>query len=154
MGYLTPILFYNDCIHNITEDHTINEKLYHAASFNGSESSAYGAGFTLSDGNLHISYTGYKKNWLDKIMEKLGWKRIKFPRKNWRGGGSFAIGLKTMHADCPRTIVIYGNTWTDLSDALYNTDKYKDRDYYKTALKIADQQVKLLKKQLKEATTK
>jgi hypothetical protein len=154
MGSLTPILFYNDSIQMIMEDPTINRRLYNATAFNGNPLSATDAGIVLSDGNLHISYRGHRKTWLDKIMEKIGWKRIDVSRKHWSGGGSFAIGLKTMHADCPRTIVIYGNTWIDLSDALGDMKKYKDREYFKDCLQIADEQVKTLKKQLKEATTK
>lgn len=151
MGYLTPILFYNDSIHEIKEDPTINDKLYCAAMFDGHENHG---GQVLSDGHLHISYTGFRKNWFDRFMEKLGWKRTRIPRKQWTGGGSFAIGLRTEHADCPRTLVVYGNTWIDLSEALYHIEKFKDRDYFKTCLKIAENQVKELKKQLKEAEAK
>ncbi len=153
MGYLTPILFYNDSIHEIREDPTINDKLYSAAMFDGMTARSFGT--HVSRRQLDISYTAFRKTWLDKVMGFFGWKRSRAPsRKQWRGGGSFAIGLPTQHADCDRVLVIRGNGWIDLTDALYRMDAYGDDDYFKSCLTVAERYVKELKKQLKEATSK
>lgn len=121
MGYLTPILLYNDTIHEMKEDPTFTKKLYDAA-ISGKD-------------DLDVFY-------------QVG-----------NGSGSCAQVLRAKHADDSRTLVVWGNTWWDLSDYAWRDDealrKYfnsrmPDVNTLKTLVRIAKQDIKQIEKKIKE----
>lgn len=150
MGYLTPVLFYNDSIHDMKEDPTFPERLYLAAT-SGKE-----------DNDVFVKF--WRKTKFDKFLSFFGLYR-KPGLKQHRGGGSCAMVLKAQHADTPRVIVAWGNTWIDLTQEFWDKSVYhwshdsviKGRtdkshlDYVKKCMGFAQQDLTRLKKALKDS---
>jgi len=62
----------------------------------------------------------------------------------------------TRHADINRVLVVHGNSWVDLSDNKWELER-NDKvfiDYLRACVEIAERDVKLLKKKLKELEDK
>ena len=77
------------------------------------------------------------------------------PSKNkWRGSSDFAQVLPARHADDARTVVIWGNTWEELS--IYWSKKdyaachNAKRKYIKNCVELAERDVKRVKAVIKE----
>jgi len=136
MGYLTPVLFYNDSTADIENDYSFNENL---------SSTLSGAYSRHRDDK--ISVRGYKQYWFDKVLNFFGLARIR--RTDWNSSSNVATILKPEHMDTQRVIVVYGNTWLDLTDQ--GEKEFTDKnEYVITCLGIADRYVKLYKRFLKE----
>ncbi len=154
MGWLTPVLLWNDSIHMIKDDPYF--------------------GVALSAGHYEdheIPVRAYKKTWVDVLLAKVGLYRKPNPN-SWRGVSSCAQVLKSEHADTPRVLVIAGNTWLDISAEYYkNVDidwggknhsltkkgealaLHRNLDYYEACVKIAQEYAtkgKVMVKLLKE----
>jgi len=137
MGYLTPMLFRNDDIHLLKEDPQALEKILDAC--NDTKPKEYSL-----QGNFR------RKPWW------AFWKK-----KEWGCSCGQAIdSLGTAHADQNRVIVVYGNTWSDITHE-YMIRKYgildeKPRmddtmlDYLESCADIAYRDAKDLKKFISE----
>ena len=142
MGFLTPILFYNDHIHEAKSNTTIGKDLYMAC-------------IKGKDGDFSISR--FRKTWLDKLLEKFGLYR-KPTNKNYKGCSSFAQVLRCKHADDFRLIGVLGNTWIDLSDQAYLSKDalqyvgtpISNKEYLQQLIKYAKKDIKVLEAKLKE----
>lgn len=115
MGYLTPVLLYCDSMHEFVKDPLINERI-REASFDAESSKNWGY---PSDAFYQTFYTSF----FDKLLAFFGLKRIKPNLRCSRGGGSCALVLRPMHADCNRVLVVSGNGIVDLSDIIFHKEK-------------------------------
>jgi hypothetical protein len=133
MGYLTPMLFRNDDIHMLKEDPEALDKIYSACQ-------------TPRPTDISLQGNFRRKPWW------AFWKK-----KEWGcscGGAVESLG--TRHADENRVIVVYGNTWSDISfeyvnrkfnkfDPTVRMDKIM-LDYLETCANIALDDAMALKK--------
>lgn len=137
MGYLTPMLFRNDDIHMLDQDPDTLDKIYSACQIQQ---------------HTDISLLG---NWRRKPWWAF-WKK-----KEWGCSCGNAIdSLGTRHADENRVIVVYRNTWADITHE-YNIRRFtmlkeKPRmdgimlDYLESCANIAYKDAKDLKKFISE----
>lgn len=92
MGYLTPMLFRNDDIHLLKEDPEALDKIYSACQ-------------NTKPVDMSLQGNFRRKPWW------AFWKK-----KEWGCSCGGAIdSLGTAHADQKRVIVVYGNTWSDIT---------------------------------------
>jgi hypothetical protein len=130
MGYLTPILFRNDYIHELVSDPEQLAKIVHDASVS-SVSKSYG-------------FVAKKKN-----EDRRWWQ---FWKSKTTTSGILANpvkALKSKHADSNRVILVNGNSWIDLSEYIHSTKWRVSEEYIEEAVKIAQRHVSELKKVLK-----
>ena len=142
MGYLTPVLLYNDSMHEFVKDPNINKEIQ-KASFAAEQSQKWGY-------PEDAFYRTTRKTKFDKLLAFFGLQKIK--ATPGFGSGSCALVLRPQHADVNRVIVVSGNGFMDISDAIYHKDELND--YEKSALKIVENTIshykraqRLLKKQ-------
>jgi len=144
MGFLTPVLLYNDSIHELPEDPHFPRRLYSAV---------------MSGKDEDVFVRSYRPTWFDKLLKVFGLYRM--PKEHeWQGTSSFAQVLRSKHADDARVLVVYGNTWFDISDHAYLEDSALTRigerplskDILKPLVSIVDRDLKVLKHKLKDAT--
>ena len=140
MGYVTPVLLYNDSMHLMEHDPTFPERLHDAA-----------IGLTGNQrGNIPIISYRPKSFW-SKIAKFFGlWKPSK---KDWTGSASFAQILAPQHADTFRLLAVWGNTWTDIvGDSLFLDRKASDTavEYFRKSLKMAKREIFYCEKRLRE----
>lgn len=142
MGYLTPVLLYNDTAHMMKEDPYFTKRLYSAC-----------AGDKSSD----VSARSYKETFFDKVLAFFHLYRLPDPKK-WQGSADCAQVLRSKHADEPRLILIWGNTWKDLSELgwasdkclEYTEEKFPREEHAKQMLDIATRELKQYKKRISE----
>jgi len=141
MGYLTPVLLYNDSMHEFVKDPCINKEIQNA-SFAAEQSQKWGY-------PEDAFYRTFKKTKFDKFLAFFGLQRINPKRtlKTMGGSGSCALVLRPQHADVNRVIVVSGNGFMDISDAIYHKDELSD--YEKRSLKIVENTISYYKKSQK-----
>lgn len=142
MGYLTPVILYNDSLHEINNDPFFTENLRQAILEAGSR------------GPQDVPLRFYRpKSFFAKILKKLGlWKPTR--PKDQSGASSFAQVLRPQHADTFRLITVWGNTWTDICDDINalgsKYQKQPNLEYLEKSIERADRELKFLKKKLEE----
>lgn len=126
MGYLTPFLIRNDSFDMLNkEPEQVIDALKDA--MNNRNSNTYG-----------VTYFKRRK-----------WYEFWKPKKTFGGADCNPIeSLGTRHADEASTIVFYGNTWIDLSRVAWGKDDLTK--YVESCVKIAEQDIRKLKKMIKE----
>lgn len=139
MGYLTPVLLYNDALHMLEHDPYFTRELSRACQCDGKE--------------RDIFLRSYRQTWVDKMLKLFGLYRL--PKaKDWSGSSSFAQVLPAQHADTPRLIVVWGNTWEELSK-YWSKDQYAachnaKQNYINSCVTIAERELKKVKSIIKE----
>ena len=141
MGYLTPVLIYNDSMHEFVKDPNINQEI-RKASFEAERSQKWGC-------PEDAFYQTFKKTKFDKFLAFFGLQRITPKRtlKTMGGSGSCALVLRPQHADVNRVIVVTGNGFMDLTDVIFHKDELSD--YEKSALKVVENTISYYKKSQK-----
>lgn len=99
------------------------------------------------------------KQIVEKIIESCSQHKPHSLSTNYPNGGGSCNAVEclgTGHMDESRLILIYGNTWLDLSRETYELSKSHDvhKKFLKDAAKIAERELKLLKKALKNLEEK
>lgn len=156
MGYLTPILIYNDAMTEISRDLSFGEKLY-KASLKG----------TYSNSNpLYVHGYREKKTIISEVLRFFGY--VQRPHKDngklrkrfqIQSSSSAAICLKPQHADTPRLLLVWKNDIVDLSHEGLDKCKYnktpKGRtdtvymNWLRQALSVSKKELKYFEEALK-----
>jgi hypothetical protein len=136
MGYITPVLFYNDSIDSIEKDFYFGKRLVNQISRT-----------TEKERVSNVSVLGFKEKWIDKILKTFGLARVN--RTDCQSVSQCANILKPEHMDTQRVIVVYGNDWIDLTDQ-GEREFTENNPYLLSCLTIADRHVKLYKRYVKE----
>ncbi len=136
MGYVTPVLLYNDSMHLMTKDSLFVGRL-HTAILEAS-----------STGPKDVPLRFYQpKTLFGKILKLFGlWKPGR--SQDFSGSSSFAQVLTPQHADTFRLITVWGNTWTDIIEDTYKLgnsfSKEPNLDYLKRSIDQAKNVIKSL----------
>ena len=138
MGYVTPVLLYNDSLHLLKEDPHFVENLYSAC---------------ISSKEKDIFLRAYRKTWIDNVLKIFGLYRMPNQDK-LRGSADFAQVLSSRHADTASTVVIWGNTWEEITTC-WSKEEYASyhkgkQEYIKKCATIAEQDAKRVKTIIKE----
>jgi hypothetical protein len=133
MGYVTTVMFYNDTIADMAKDPTFTRRLYEAISNPDSQ-------------EKEVFYRSIGPTKWDNFLRRLGLQRINIKptiKTGW-GTGSCAIVLPSHHNSDIHTLVVAGNTITDLTSEIYkvldNNPGSKDHQDFIMGCKLAAEQ--------------
>jgi hypothetical protein len=129
MGFLTPILFRNDSADILEQEPEQVVQAIISAMNNTRERN---------------------KSFSIRSTSKRKWYQLWKPKRSFAGTvhANPIEALKTRHAETTSLFLFRGNTWTDLTEYIYNRDE-TDLEYIETSVKIAQKHLNELKKIVK-----
>lgn len=156
MGFLTPVLIYNDSMHEISEDKHFGERVAKVSReiYHRNQDNVLTVGYLERKTIISeiLRFFGYEQN----PVKDNGTLRCRF---NVASSSQAAICLKPEHADTPRLLFVWQNSIVDLSAE--GTDKGKHSkvpqgrtdktymDWLETACEVSKRELKYFEEALK-----